>query len=126
MRLTTIRLLPVLLLGLSLAVAGAAQPLAGANGRVPPGVTEVALCASEAGRTILIDASGAPVEPEPSCPCAPCSDCLAAAEAAPAAAPARLPGPAPRWRAAEPDRGTTAPAAFLLTPNARGPPSLRT
>lgn len=123
-----LRLLPALLIGLALAAAGAAHPRAGAGGHLPPGVTEVAICADEAGRTILIDAHGVPVAPDaggPGCPCQPCSDCLAAAGEALPAAPASLAAPAPAWRAAEPDRGRRAAVTFLLTPNARGPPTPR-
>lgn len=93
--------------------------------QVSSGMMEVVLCAEEPGRTVLIDAAGVPVEPQPVCPDHPCADCLAAGSETLLVA-AKLPAaPVRRRMPAALECRTDGPSACRLTPNARGPPTLR-
>lgn len=63
-----------LLLALALCLSGLAQGHAAAGG--PAGAMAVVICADGAARSILIDASGMPVEPEPDGTHGLCPDCV--------------------------------------------------
>ncbi|MCL4186191.1 MAG: hypothetical protein KJZ85_01190 [Rhodobacteraceae bacterium] len=125
MRLNRVRPFLAILLGLCLVAVGVARPAVDARAQPSSGLIEVVLCAEESGRTVLIDATGAPAEPGPVCPDHPCSDCLAAGCETLLVAAQKLAVPVRRRTPGVLEHRIDGPTACRLTPNARGPPTLR-
>lgn len=63
-----------LLLALALCFSGLAQGYARAG--APAGAMEVVICADGMQRSILVDHSGAPIDPDQPCPHELCPDCV--------------------------------------------------
>lgn len=85
---------------------------------------EIVICAEDGARTIRVDASGSPVEPENEhCPC-PCLDCLQTADTAALPAPAHhASAAAARSLHAVATADLFQPPARRMRPEARGPPT---
>ncbi|TCM85543.1 hypothetical protein [Rhodovulum steppense] len=111
-----------LLLALALVLSGLAQGHALAG--TAAGQIEMEICAGGEARRVVIDALGAPVDPDETCQRKLCPDCVSVKDATLAGAPAPVGHRLPR-------RGARARPAFRFRPHrrpqaaqARAPPSM--